>query len=205
MERRERSGRRDGDTINRIAVSRRTALGSSGAAILGLLTGSVLGGESSNRQERDAATQARLDQRKAFADRMRNAGSKEERIKMMEEIRAMDRQRAISEFQSHLRLSDQEWTVVKPRFEAVYNLTHPPLGTKTGDGLQRTEVEQKSAELQEVLDNNGPDAGQIKTKLTALRTAKEKAKQELVEARKNLCQLMTLRQEAVLVLSGLLE
>lgn len=204
MERRERSVRRDGDTVNRIAVSRRAALGSSSAAILGLLTGSVLGGEPSNRQERDAATQARLDQRKAFADRMRNAGSMEERIKMMEEMRAMDRQRAVTGFQSKLGLSDQEWTVVKPRIEAVYDLVHPDVGTRT-DGRHRSEVEQRSTELREILNNSGADANQIRNKLAALRTAKERAKQELAEARKNLCQIMTVRQEAVLVLHGLLD
>lgn len=204
MERRERSVRRDGDTVNRIAVSRRAALGSSSAAILGLLTGSVLGGESSNRQERDAATQARLDQRKAFADRMRNAGSMEERIKMMEEMRAMDRQRAVTGFQARLGLSDPEWTVVKPRIEAVYDLVHPDVGTRT-DGRHRSEVEQRSTELREILNNSGADANQIRNKLAALRTAKERAKQELAEARKNLCQIMTVRQEAVLVLHGLLD
>ncbi len=146
-----------------------------------------------------------LDQRKAFAERMRNAGSMEERAKMMEEIRAMDRQRAIDEFQSKLGLSDQEWTVIKPRIEAVYNRMHPQLGMRTRGGPQKTEVEQRSTELREVLDNNGTETDQIKARLTALRTAKEKAKQELAEARKNLCQLMTLRQEAVLVLNGLLD
>ncbi len=208
MERREQNERRGSDTVNRIAISRRAVFGLSGAVVLGLWIGSVCGGDpgqSSNPQEHDAAVQARLDQRKAFAERMRSAGSREERIRMMEEVRALDRQRIINEFQSKLGLADTEWAIVKPRIEAVYNLTHSPAGTRTGAGRRRTEVEQRSAELQELLDSNEPEAGQIKAKLTALRLAKEKAQQDLAEAHKNLCQLMTLRQEAVLVLNGLLE
>lgn len=202
MERRAQDERRDSGTIGQIPLSRRAALGS-GAAILALLTGSVPGRETPNGPEHDAATQTRLDQRKAFADRMRNAGSMEERVKMIEEIRAMDRQRAIDEFRSKLGLADPEWAVVKPRIEAVYDLMHPPLGMKAG--RQKIEVEQKSAELQELLNSKEPQTGQIQARLTALRSAREKAKQELAEARTNLCQLMTLRQEAVLVLNGLME
>ena len=42
-------------------------------------------------------------------------------------------------------------------------------------------------------------------KLAALRAARQKAAQDLVTARQSLRQLMTLRQEALLVLNGLLD
>jgi hypothetical protein len=42
-------------------------------------------------------------------------------------------------------------------------------------------------------------------KLAALRAAKQKAAQDLATARQNLRQLMTLRQEAQLVLNALLD
>jgi outer membrane protein TolC len=48
-------------------------------------------------------------------------------------------------------------------------------------------------------------AEQIKAKLAALRAAKQKAAQDLATARQSLRQLMTLRQEALLVLNGLLD
>jgi hypothetical protein len=41
--------------------------------------------------------------------------------------------------------------------------------------------------------------------VTAFRAAKEKANQQLAGARQSLRQLMSLRQEAVLVLNGLLD
>jgi hypothetical protein len=66
-------------------------------------------------------------------------------------------------------------------------------------------VEQRKGELREVLDKNGTEINEIKSKLTALRMARDKADQELAKARQSLRQLMTLRQEAELVLSGLLD
>ena len=48
-------------------------------------------------------------------------------------------------------------------------------------------------------------AAQIKGKLTALRAAQVNANQELTKARQNLRQILTLRQEATLVLNGLLD
>ena len=46
---------------------------------------------------------------------------------------------------------------------------------------------------------------QIKAKLTALRAAREQARRELATAQRSLRQLLTLRQEAHLVLRGLLD
>lgn len=201
MERRDRS---DCSEFSRVAISRRAALGAVGLAILGLLACSSLG-QGLGREEHDAAIKARLEQRKAFGERMRNTGSREERIKMMAEVRAMDRQRAIGEFKSKLGLSDEEWTVLKPRIEAVYNLMYPQAAMGIGSDLKGPEVEQRRGELREVLDNAGSDAGQIKTRLDALRAAKEKADRELVRARQDLRRLMTLRREAELVLCGLLD
>lgn len=204
MERRDRSECGDGGTTGRTAISRRAALGASGLAVLGLLARPSSGREESP-EEHDAAIKARLEQRKAFGERMRNAGSAEERARMMAEIREMDRQRAVEAFKCTLKLSDQEWSVLKPRIETVYNLVHPPLAMRDGADRKGSELEHKRAELREVLDRSGTEANEIKSKLTALRMARDKADQELAKARKDLRQLMTLRQEAELVLSGLLD
>jgi flagellar motility protein MotE (MotC chaperone) len=64
-------------------------------------------------------------------------------------------------------------------------------------------VQQKSAELRELLRNKEAAADHIKAALTALRAAKEKARQELAAAQQNLRRILTLRQEALLVLNGL--
>jgi septal ring factor EnvC (AmiA/AmiB activator) len=129
----------------------------------------------------------------------------EERLKILEERRCADRVRAIEGFQGQLGLSEAEWTVVRPRLEKVYDLVHPLRQVGRSDEAQRTDVERRSAALREVLADEKADAERIKAALTALRLAKEKTDQELARARHALRQLMTLRQEAQLVLSGLLD
>ena len=71
--------------------------------------------------------------------------------------------------------------------------------------VPKTEVEQRSRELRELLQADKAEADQIKARLTAFRAAKEKANQQLAGARQSLRQIMNLRQEAVLVLNGLLD
>ncbi len=104
-----------------------------------------------------------------------------------------------------LGLSDQQWSVVKPRLQTVYDLVHPRPPMMGRNEPPKTEVEQRSRELREVLRDEKVEADQIKAKLTALRAAKEHAVQQLINARQNLRQVITLRQEAVLVLNGLLD
>jgi len=117
----------------------------------------------------------------------------EERMKIMAERSALERQRAVEALKEQLGISDQEWAVVKPRIEAVYDLVHPQPRFGPRDREPRTEVEHRSSELGEFLRDKEAAADEIK------------ARQELVAAQKNLRQLMTVRQEAVLVLNGLLD
>ena len=169
------------------------------------MSGSVFGQE---QKEPEAGSrkggQERMEEFKAYAERMRNA-SPEERMKIMEERRVQDHQRAIEDFKDRLGVSDKDWAVVKPRIETVYNLMHPLPAARAGNERTRSEVEQRSSELRELLRDKGAAVDKIKAGLAALRTAKEKATKELVAAKQELRQLMTLRQEAELVLSDLLD
>ncbi|OHB66585.1 MAG: hypothetical protein A2Y76_09730 [Planctomycetes bacterium RBG_13_60_9] len=193
-------------------MSRRLAMGSSGLAVLGLLSGSTL----SQAEEKDADRKGsdtklspqmreRMERSRAFSERMRNAESMEERMKLMEEQRAWQHRQGVEELKEQLGISDQEWPVVKPRIETVYNLVHPVVQMRRGNAQPTTEIEQRSRDLRELLRDEKAPADQIKAKLTAYRAAKEKAAQELIRARQSLRRLMTLRQEAVLVLNGLLD
>jgi len=76
-----------------------------------------------------------------------------------------------------------------------------------GRGMNRelTEVEKIQRELQTTLENTATTPDQIKEQLTRLRAAREKAKQELAKAQQDLRQVLTLRQEATLVLMGMLD
>ena len=68
-----------------------------------------------------------------------------------------------------------------------------------------TPVDQARSKLRKLLDNEDTTPEQIKAGLTALRAANEKVRQDLAKARQDLRQLMTVRQEAVLVLGGMLD
>jgi hypothetical protein len=128
-----------------------------------------------------------------------------------------------------LGASDEEWKVIQPRLLKVMNLSRQVSGrgrgmmmfggpggpggrggqrTRPGTGQPQREpsaVEKATQELQEVLRGKTAKPEQIKAKLTALRTVKEKAKKDLAIAQKELKKDLTVKQEAILVLSGYLD
>ncbi|MGE5295885.1 MAG: hypothetical protein ACM3VT_13750 [Solirubrobacterales bacterium] len=65
-------------------------------------------------------------------------------------------------------------------------------------------VEKATEALNTTLEDQSASADTIKAQLTALRQAREKAKQDLAAAQQDLRQILTLRQEALLVVSGML-
>jgi Spy/CpxP family protein refolding chaperone len=185
---------------------------SCGLAALGLLSVSAFGQtEGKETEAKKSASQSskefqeRMEKQKAFSERMRNAGSPEERQQVMNEQMVWQRQMAIDSLKDQLRVSDQEWAVVKPRLQAVYDLVHPAAQMMGRNEPPKTELEQRSRELRDLLRDEKPDAEQIKAKLAAYRSAKEKTTRELAGARQSLRQIMSLRQEAVLALNGLLD
>jgi hypothetical protein len=199
--------RRSGDWCGARAtmLSRRGVVGSSGLALLGLLSGSVLGQEKKEPQGKPGRDgRERMEEFNAYAERMRNA-SPEERMRIMEERRVQDQRRAIEDFKVRLGVSDKDWPAIKPRIERVYTLVHPLPQMGTGSERPRTEVQRRSSELRDLLRSEGAAVDRIKAALAVLRAAKEKAAQELAAAKQDLRQLMTVRQEAELVLSGLLD
>jgi hypothetical protein len=141
----------------------------------------------------------------ALIERMRNAGSHAERPQGIGEQFSSQRQMAFESLRKQLQLSDEEWAVVKPRLQAVYDLVRPVPSFGRESPNPAGPVEQKSRELRELLANKDAKAEEIKAKLTAFRSAKEQERQDLVKARQSLRQLMTIRQEALLVLNGLLD
>ncbi|MBN2128435.1 MAG: hypothetical protein JW741_03025 [Sedimentisphaerales bacterium] len=71
-------------------------------------------------------------------------------------------------------------------------------------GREQSAVESAADQLQTTLENESASPDDIKKQLTTLRGAREKAKQELAKAQLELRQICTLRQEAELVLMGML-
>jgi len=132
------------------------------------------------------------------------------------------RQRMLERFKERLEAGDEEWKVLQPKLEKVMTLSREAgaggglrmlFGRRgrRGGGTAGETTQPESAvakavrELQQTLENKEATPEQIKAKLTALREAREKAKQELAKARAALQELVTQRQEAVLVLMGMLD
>jgi len=69
----------------------------------------------------------------------------------------------------------------------------------------RAEQSAESQALQEVLDSSTSSAEEIQGKLTAFRDARKKKEAELQTAREELRKVLTVRQEAILVLLGTLD
>jgi septal ring factor EnvC (AmiA/AmiB activator) len=74
-----------------------------------------------------------------------------------------------------------------------------------GGNAPSTPVQAAREDLNKTLDNKDASADDIKAKLTALRDAETKAEGDLDKARQELKELLTQRQEAVLVMDGILK
>lgn len=144
----------------------------------------------------------------------RRARMEQFRLRMQERMR------------EQLGASQEEWKVLQPRIEKVQQLQRQVRGgfrafgrrmgrrgRRPGEGQrpegaaerEQTEVEKKTEALRNLLEDEASGAGAIKAALGALRKARQKAQQELVAARKQLRGVVTVRQEAQLVLMGMLE
>jgi hypothetical protein len=125
------------------------------------------------------------------------------------------RQRIVERMKEQLGASDEDWKELEPRIERVFNLQRSTrmggfgamgFGGRGGEGQQdQSEVARASRELRSTLDNPNASAQEIEQRLTAYREAREKSEKELTQARTELKELLTQRQEAQLVMLGLLE
>ena len=120
-----------------------------------------------------------------------------------------------------LAASDEEWKILEPRILTIQDLLRDSGargGIASGRGRRGgfggtavadpenppTAVQNAARELQESLASKDASAEDIKSKLTALRDARVKSQTELAKAQDQLREVLTARQEAVLVMSGLL-
>ena len=115
-----------------------------------------------------------------------------------------------------LGVTDDEWTVLQPKLQKVMELSRDargggmrgrgPRGGDTAAPAQPTsDVQDKATALRTALENKDADPKDIARKVAALRDARERAKADLVKAQGELKELLTARQEAHLVLMGMLD
>jgi Spy/CpxP family protein refolding chaperone len=146
---------------------------------------------------------------------------------------AQMRQMMMERMKEALGASDDEWKVLQPKIEKVQQLQRdasggrgmgmlfrPPGGGQGGPGgpgagpggpggffgnQNPSPVQEKANDLRTTLDNKDAKPEEVKAKLQALRDARAKAKEELGKSQEDLRGLLTQRQEAVLVMMGMLE
>ncbi|MEX1016451.1 MAG: hypothetical protein WDZ31_06875 [Phycisphaeraceae bacterium] len=160
-------------------------------------------------------------------DRGPRGGEQVDREQMRE--RMEERRAAMSErMREQLGLSAEEWTVIEPRIQQVQTLQAqgsvggrgmmgmrgrggrgfgPGGGDEAGEGEARElpPVAQASRDLRQTLADEDASEAQINERLVALRAARAEHAEELDEAREALRELLTPRQEAVLVMTGVLD
>ncbi|MFB3891270.1 MAG: hypothetical protein ACE15C_04520 [Phycisphaerae bacterium] len=141
---------------------------------------------------------------------------------------AQFRQRMSDQMKQDLGATDEEWKALQPKIEKVQTLSRAArgggmmgmmggMGGRMGRGgrggnqpapempADAPETQKKMADLQKLIQNKDAKPEELKAAMTAYREAVTKAKEELAKAQKELKEVLTVRQEAVLLSRGLIE
>jgi peptidoglycan hydrolase CwlO-like protein len=120
----------------------------------------------------------------------------------------------LNQIKDEMKPSDEEWKVIQPKLEKVMDARREAggFGGRGGRGRgdsnseeQRSSVDQARDDLRKTVENKDASADEISKRLAALREAKEKAKASLTSAQKDLKEVLTQRQEAILVMWTMLD
>jgi len=138
---------------------------------------------------------------------------------------AQMQERIMTGIQERLGATDTEWTAIKPLVSDVFKAQQKSRagmmgmfrgrggrggrgggqGGPGGPGGMFGAPSPEAEALQTAADNDSTANGELKDKLKAYREAQKKDQEELKAAREKLRKVLTLRQEAKLVLMGLLD
>ena len=128
---------------------------------------------------------------------------------------AQFRERMMTTFKTQLGVTDEEWAVLQPKIEKVTNAQRDARsgwgrgwGGRGGDNNteeNQSPLAKATSDLRTALENKETPADEIMKKLEAVRTARTQAEASVEAARKELKELVTPRQEAVLVMLSILQ
>jgi len=141
---------------------------------------------------------------------------------------AQMRERMMSRIKEQLGATDEEWKAIEPKVDKVMTAQRESRGGGFGgfgrggpggggpgggggsggggaDQQPTTAVGKASADLRTTLDSKDAVRETIAKKLATLREVREKARKDVGDAQKELKEILTQRQEAVLVINGMLE
>jgi hypothetical protein len=130
--------------------------------------------------------------------------------------------RTLERLRIQLKPTDEEWKVLSPRIEKLLlaqqdvragirgagrgGLGGGAFGNFGGNNLApTTEVEEAAAELREVAQDLSVNSAEAKRRLSIYRKAREKARQRVEQAERDLKEVLSQRQEGLLVMLGVLE
>lgn len=135
---------------------------------------------------------------------------------------AQARERFMNQIKERLGANDEEWKVIQPKIEKVSTAQRESRGGFGGfggaggggrrggggggaDQQPTTAVGIAAADLNKALESKDTPAEDLAKKVAALRDAREKARANTQAAQKELKEVLTARQEAVLVTMSMLE
>jgi hypothetical protein len=143
---------------------------------------------------------------------------------------AQFRERQMNRIKEQLGATDDEWKAIEPKVDKVMNAQRearggfgfggggPGGGGGRGGGgggggggnagaapAPTTALGKASLELRTTLEDKNAAPETIAKKLAAVREAREKGRKDVADAQKELKEILTQRQEAVLVINGMLE
>lgn len=132
---------------------------------------------------------------------------------------AQMQQRMMERMKEQMKAPDDEWAVISPKLEAVMKAQRDArvggfggFGGRGGGGggggndqQPQSEVAKASRELRTTLEAENASPETVAAKLKAYRDARAKAEESLKAAREELKGVLNERQEAVLVMAGMLE
>lgn len=132
---------------------------------------------------------------------------------------AQQRERALTRVKEQLGATDDEWKVLQPKIDVLMTAqadvragVRGGRGNRGGQNAQpaaapanESAVAKAMTELRAAVADKSTPPEELAKKLTALHEAKDKALAARTAAQKDLKDLLTARQEAILVQSGMLE
>jgi hypothetical protein len=123
-------------------------------------------------------------------------------------------QRMTERYKELLECSDEEWQVLGPKVLNVYSLSNQSRTGSVRMVMGRTNQRNRSSgnqdnesltKLEELLENKDATTSEIKRLVSEVRKEREKSQEELAKAQMELRELLTVRQEAILITLGLLD
>ncbi|QOV88850.1 hypothetical protein [Humisphaera borealis] len=131
-------------------------------------------------------------------------------------VKQSSEERWLETVHEQIKPSEAEWDVLKPRVDKVIRLVREVNAGRESKGVREpraekiddmatTDVHLKSKALNDALFDPFTSPSRVREHVAAYRAARESAKQNLLRAQEELRQLLTTRQEAILIIMGLLD